>query len=185
VLALLRVPKAILGITTEVNRAAMEAAIASFYRGCIKPKLRFIDGVLTEKLARRYDENLLLYHEDPTPDDPESVALEVKTRATYGAITPNEIRAIYGDEPYENGGDDPVVPSTLTVMPLNTGQVPAWQQQRQAQAQTGSTNTGNTGTNTGAADELADALPDQPTVARSRLTTRGTHAEPSRNGHTR
>jgi hypothetical protein len=99
----------------------MDAASANFARWCIKPKLRFIDGMLTEKLARRYDESLILFHEDPTPDDPAGIALEVTTRAAAGAITPNEIRALYGDEPYEHGGDDPLVAPTLVPLPLNTG----------------------------------------------------------------
>lgn len=122
ILTLFRVSKAVVGITAEVNRASMEAAIASFYRSCIRPKLHFLDGVETEKVARRYDPTLILFHEDPTPDDPEELRARVETLSRCGMVTPNEGRAWFGLEPYEHGGDDPLVPPTLVPLPLNTGQ---------------------------------------------------------------
>lgn len=122
ILSLFRVPKAVLGITAEVNRASMEAASANFARWCIRPLMRLIDGVLTEKLARRFDADLVIYHEDPTPDDPKQLNEDLKTDAALGVRTPNEVRSLRGLEPYEHGGDDPLVPSSLRVLPLGTGE---------------------------------------------------------------
>lgn len=121
VLSLFRVPKAVLGITAEVNKASMEAASANFARWCVKPRLRLIDGILTEKLARRFDENLVVFHEDPTPDDPTQLNADLTLDLQYGVRTYNEVRAVRGLEPYPHGGDDPLVPTTLAVVPYGTG----------------------------------------------------------------
>lgn len=122
VLTLYRVSKVILGLTVETNRATMEAAIANFLRGCIRPRLRLIDGVLTEKLARRFDENLVVYHEDPTPDNPEHVLAKQELHLAVGVRTLNEVRAEEGMEPYEHGGDNPLIPGSLREVAYGTGQ---------------------------------------------------------------
>lgn len=123
VLALYRTSKAVLGITAEVNRASMEAAIAIWMRGCIKPRLRLIDGVLTEKLARRFDDDLVVYHDDPTPDDQEHVLAKQKLHLAVGVRTLNEVRAEEGLEPYEHGGDNPLIPGSLREVGYGTGEV--------------------------------------------------------------
>lgn len=123
VLALYRTSKAVLGVTAEVNRASMDAAIAFWMRGCIKPDLRLIDGVLTEKLARRFDEDLVAYHDDPTPDDPAHKLAKQKQDLATGVRTLNEVRAEDGLEPYEHGGDNPLMPSSVREVPYGTGEV--------------------------------------------------------------
>lgn len=121
VLALFRVSKVIVGITTEVNRATMEAAQAGFAQWTIKPELRLVDGVLTEKLATRFSDDLVIFHHDPTPDDRAQLNLDLDLDMRWGIRTPNEARGVRGLEPYEHGGDDPLLPTTLAVVPFGTG----------------------------------------------------------------
>lgn len=106
VLALHRVSKTIAGITEEVNRASMETAAANFARWTIRPKVRLIDGIATEKLAKRFDEALVIYHEDPAAPDPAAETERITKLVGAGIMTPNEARAELGMPPLPEGGDE-------------------------------------------------------------------------------
>lgn len=121
-LALHRVGKSIAGITEEVNRAGVTAARANFIYSTVRPLVMLIDGVITEKLANRFDERLLVYHDDKAPDDPQQKLQEWTAAADRGYCTPNEFRrAVLGLDGYEHGGDDPLVGADKMVLPLATG----------------------------------------------------------------
>jgi len=121
ILALFGVPAAVAGIQKDLTYGSVRASIASFMSLTINPKTRFLGQVLTEKLARLYDPSLRVWWDDATPDDPEIVEKRILTDAALGAITPSEVRALRGREPYPHGGDDPFIPNLGLILPWNTG----------------------------------------------------------------
>jgi phage portal protein BeeE len=120
-LATNRVGKAIVGITTEVNRASMDASIAQFIRGTIKPQLTLGGQVFTENLAKDFDRRAVIYWPDPTPVDAAQRNGDITVQIANGLMTPNEGRREFGREPYPNGGDDPLIPMGVTPVPWVTG----------------------------------------------------------------
>lgn len=118
-----RVSKSMAGIDDSMTYNSMVASKANFIISTIKPKLLLIDQVMTEHLAQPLDEDLVIYHDDPAPEEPDHKLAKWTTALDKGGCSPNEFRReILGVEPYAEGGDDPLVASTLGVMPLQTGQ---------------------------------------------------------------
>lgn len=122
VLAIHRVSKTVAGLSDDVNRASMAASLANFITGTCAPKYTLIGQVATEELAREFADDLVVYWPSEAPDDPEQVNADIQVDLAAGAITPNEIRTKRGREPYEFGGDDPVMPQTVSVVPWGTGE---------------------------------------------------------------
>jgi len=120
-----RVPQSIVGLVEQSTYANAEASRFNFFGSCIRPKLMFLGQVLTEKLANRWDENLVVYWPDPTPNDPEMRMKKYETMYRNQAVTPNEWREAEGMSPWEHGGDDPVG-SQMATQPLGwaTGEDP-------------------------------------------------------------
>lgn len=104
IMAIHRVGKSIAGITEEVNYASMVAATANFMTRTIRPKLSYIGQVATEKLARRFDEKLVIYWKDLAPDDPAQKTADLNADYNMNALTENEVRAARGRAP-RDGGD--------------------------------------------------------------------------------
>ena len=121
-LALFRVPKEIAGIQDAGSEIAMYGPMQQFCRFCISPIYQLIAENLTKDLCSQFGENIRCWWDDPTPDSPEQVNKDIVTDFQCGAITPNEVRSIRGREPYEHGGDDPLLPMGVGPMPLNTGE---------------------------------------------------------------
>ena len=103
ILAIFRVPKTVLGITEDVNRANAEASNYVFSLRTIKPKMqRFVD-TLNEFLLPLFDDPALYFTFDsPVPED------EVTKATVFAAginkwLTRNEIRGAEGLPPTENG----------------------------------------------------------------------------------
>lgn len=113
ILALLGVPKGVVGLEPGGDNISAYAPLRQFCRFTIAPILGRLGETLTERGARRYDRRLRLWYDDPTPDDPEQIRRDIDTRIKGSAISPNEIRALYGAEPWDPavfpGGDRPVV----------------------------------------------------------------------------
>jgi phage portal protein BeeE len=122
VLAMWGVPKTVAGITEAVNRATFVGSMAAFIYQTVNPRLRYLGDVLSEKLAACFGDDLRVWWPDMTPADPESDRADCDMLARNCAITPNELRARYGYEPWPNGGDDPIAPMGVAPMPLNTGE---------------------------------------------------------------
>jgi len=116
ILAGFRVPRTVLGITDDVNRANAEATNYVFALRTIKPKMQLIVSYLNEFLVPLYGENLFLDFEDPVPENTE---LKVKEMAaSVGVLSPNEQRERYfGYEPID-GADEPLAP--VTMQPIGT-----------------------------------------------------------------
>lgn len=122
VLALYGVPAVVAGITKEQTYGGNIAAHALFYTITVNPLFRLLGQTLTEKLARKFDEDMVVWWDDRTPNDPETVEKQISTDLTGMAVTPNEIRKLRGRTPYEHGGDDPVMPNVGLVTPWGSGE---------------------------------------------------------------
>jgi len=107
ILAIFRVPKAIMAITEDVNRANAEAGAVVFSENTIKPLLRAYVDVLNNFYLAKFPgtENLFFDFDDPTPDNRELVLKEDTELVKTGILTVNEVRATKGLEPIE-GGDE-------------------------------------------------------------------------------
>jgi len=105
ILAAFRVPKSVLGITEDVNRANAEATNYIFALRTIKPKMRLITTYINEFLVPRYGDNLHLDFEDPVPENRE---LRIQEMAVATGNQPvmsiNEAREEYfGLDPVDRG----------------------------------------------------------------------------------
>lgn len=110
ILAAYGVPKGVLGIepTADVSSYAPQR---QFCRFRINPELKYIGEVVTEKIIRPTPghEDGTFFFDDHVINDPEQQRADINMRWEKCAISPNQIRVLYGDEPWEFGGDDPVL----------------------------------------------------------------------------
>lgn len=102
ILAMFRVPKSVIGIVEDVNRANAEASNYIFALRTVDPLMKKIVSTLNEFLVSEFDSNLKLAYESPVPED------RVQELAEYTAgvdkwLTRNEIRAEEGLPPIEGG----------------------------------------------------------------------------------
>lgn len=105
ILSIFGVPKSILGITEDVNRATAETAEYTFAKRTVKPLLRMREDDLNAQFLPLYrDDRLLMEYDDPTPEDRAAVLAE-RVAGCNKWITVNEIREEDGREPVE-GGDE-------------------------------------------------------------------------------
>lgn len=107
ILAIFNVPKSVLGIVEDVNRANAEASIKLFREQVIKPKMTKFVNMLNEYFLPMFDERSELYFDfvDPAPEE-----LQLKLQTTERGLndkwmTVNEARDIHGYDPIE-GGDE-------------------------------------------------------------------------------
>ena len=98
ILSIFRVPKTIVAISDDVNRANAEAAQFSFARWTIQPKMRRIIEQLNEFFVPLFpnSENLFLDFKSPVPEDEEKQAKILEGGVKAGFITPNEAREARG-----------------------------------------------------------------------------------------
>jgi hypothetical protein len=108
-LAARRVSKIIAGIDEAGSYNNMITSTANFVMRTMRPKRMLIGEVLTQRLAKEFDERLCIFWPDTTPEDPAQVLAENIAKVACGAKTVNEWRQECGDEPYPHGGDDPMV----------------------------------------------------------------------------
>jgi len=116
ILAIFRVPRTVLGITEDVNRANAEASDFVFAKRTVKPKMQKLIEMLNEFLVPMFDEagNLFLTYEDPVPENTELKLQTAGDGITKGFLTINEARELLGYEAVE-GGDDVLAPATPNV----------------------------------------------------------------------
>lgn len=118
ILSAYKVPHVLAGDSTKMTYGSILAAQMGFCTFNLRPKFEYIGQVVTEKLARPYydyeDTSIKVWFEDRTPDDPTSRDNEIKTSLLCGAITPNEVRAMYGREPLPyDWANKPVMPVNM------------------------------------------------------------------------
>lgn len=128
ILAIFGVPKAVVGLVKDANRANMEASLMAFCENTINPMLMQLGQVLTQGLAREFDEKLVIQFEPCTIDDIEQVRKNVDTASKQGATTPNEVRdMLLGLPAFEDGGDTPFIAQNM--VPASHGNDPNGDQQ--------------------------------------------------------
>lgn len=115
ILGIFRVPRTVLGITDDVNRANAEATDYVFAKRTIKPKMERIIQQLNEFLLPKFKgtENMFYDFDNPVPEDNTARLENQKAGLQYGWLTINEARALDGYEPVE-GGDEVRVPLSNT-----------------------------------------------------------------------
>lgn len=116
VLATFKVPKSVIGIIEDVNRASAHTANNSFYRGAIRPRLRMFESQLNKMLLPKFSgtENMKIEFEDPVMEDKELNAKVDDIYLKNGVLTVDEVREKLGleeleqmQEPKEEPKEDP------------------------------------------------------------------------------
>jgi HK97 family phage portal protein len=104
ILALFRVPRTVIGITDDVNRANAEASDYVFAKRTVEPIMKKFVNVLNEYLLTEYDPsgNLKFRFETPVPED-RNLELQEYSLGINKWLTRNDIRREEGLIPAENG----------------------------------------------------------------------------------
>lgn len=108
VLAIFKVPKTVLGMTDDVNRANAEATTVAFMERVITPRMKKLIETLNEFMLPMYgDDSLFLDFTDPAPENVEMKLRYYDNALKNGWMTPNEVRAEENMEPIEGGDELP------------------------------------------------------------------------------
>ena len=102
ILSLFRVPKTVVGITDDVNRANAEASDYVFSKRTIKPLMTRFVTILNEYLLPEFGSDLYFEFEDPTPED-RMAELQEYSLGHNKWLTTNDIRREEGLTPSESG----------------------------------------------------------------------------------
>lgn len=125
VLAVFKVPKTVLGLTDDVNRANADSTTRAFMERVVTPRMRRLVDKLNEFYLPMFegeDNSLFFDFTDPSPEDVELKLKRYESGRKYNWLTPNEIRAEENLEPLP-GGDDLFATSQPTqLQPGNTGE---------------------------------------------------------------
>ena len=117
ILGIFRVPKVVVGLTEDVNRATAYVSDYVFARRVVRPEMRRIVNTLTSKLGREFgfDNNTYIWFKNPEPKDAKEDA-EIKNLqvAGKGWKTINEVRAEEGLSEIEGGDVLPAEYISLT-----------------------------------------------------------------------
>lgn len=111
-LAVYKVPKTVLGLTEDVNRANADATTMAFMERTITPRMRKLVDSLNEFFVPMFvgkDGSYFLDFVDPSPQDVNTQLKKYQSGRMYTWMTPNEIRAEENLEPLP-GGDDLFAP---------------------------------------------------------------------------
>lgn len=104
ILSIFRVPKSVIAITEEVNRANAETGTYAFSRWTIMPKMKRIIEQLNEFLVPQFGDNLYLDFDDPVPENIDQKILLYGGALAAGWMTINEVRSLES-LPGMDGGD--------------------------------------------------------------------------------
>jgi HK97 family phage portal protein len=119
ILGIFRVPRTVLGITDDVNRANAEATDYVFAKRVVKPRMAFIASRLTEFYLPLFDLSPLDWKfsfTDPVPQNTETdLAIKEASLAKLPWKTVNEIRETEGLDPIPDG-DTLYVPGTFKTL---------------------------------------------------------------------
>lgn len=112
ILALFRVPRTIVGITDDVNRANADASIYVFTLRTIKPLMQKFTDHLTEMLLPEYGDDLVMGFNSPVAEDRKESLDEYQAGINNGWLTINEVREREG-LPTVDGGDTLYLPLAM------------------------------------------------------------------------
>lgn len=123
ILAAYGVPKSILGIVEDVNRANAEASNYVFLKRTVEPRMRLLVTLLNSKLLPLYGENLYFDFTSPVPEDREAKVREVQAAmSNQPVMSLNEARDHFFGLPPVTGGDE--VMQDFNKVPLGEVQEP-------------------------------------------------------------
>lgn len=118
ILAIFRVPKSMLGITEDVNRANAEESRNTFLRDVITPKVTQFVNYLNEFYITQFDnDNLFFDFDNPVPKSDEMKLKRYENARKWGWMAPNEIREKENLEPVE-GGDEITTQANIPGLPV-------------------------------------------------------------------
>lgn len=113
ILMIYRVPKPIIAIQDDVNRAAAREARAVFLENNITHKMKRLVTFLNEFLLPRYgDDSLFFDYVNPVPNDDIAKLALYDNGLRHGWLTRNEVRELEDRDPVE-GGDKLMIPFSL------------------------------------------------------------------------
>ncbi len=101
ILGAYHVPRSILGITEDVNRANAEAAQYTFAMYCVHPELCELREALNKELCPMFGKDLYLDFENPVPEDVLLKTNRAKTLWEVGLVRRNEAREMVDLDPIE------------------------------------------------------------------------------------
>ena len=97
ILAIFRVPKIIVGIMEDVNRASAEAAMYAFMQWTILPKMRRIVDTLNEFYLPLFgDKTLRFEFANKAPEDRDQLVNFFNAGINNGYLSPNDVRRMLG-----------------------------------------------------------------------------------------
>lgn len=99
--------QSIVGLVEQTTFNNVWGARANFYSNTIRPACQLLGEIFTEKIARRFDERMVVYWPDTTPVDPDLRLRELDTMLKSNVLTVNEVCAILGYAP-KPWGDEPL-----------------------------------------------------------------------------
>lgn len=116
IMAVFRVPKTVLGISEDVNRANAEATDYVFAKRTIEPKLIRIEQQLNEFVLPRFknSDGLFFKFDSPVPEDEVSELAFIRSGLQDGWLTINEAREMEGYDSIGSDGDKIRVPFTTS-----------------------------------------------------------------------
>jgi len=104
ILTAFKVPKPLVAVVDDVNRANAETAMFIFLSETIKPEItRLIEKFNEEMVYPDFDDRLFLDFDDPTPENKEADRLEIEMKVKNKIMTINEARDHYNLPPIEGG----------------------------------------------------------------------------------
>ncbi len=95
----------VLGLTDADSYASFYAKLKQFHQNCLRPRAKDLADALTKHLARKYypRDRLCIEIDLPKIDDQDALQKIIKTASENNAIHVNEIRGMFGWEPWEDG----------------------------------------------------------------------------------
>lgn len=122
ILAIFRVPKSMLGLVEDVNRANGENSKSVFMSDVIVPEMRKFVSTLNEFLLPHFkDERLFLDFENPVPADDDKLLNKSTSAYNAGIMTLNEARELLNLDPVKDG--DTVKSDPITIGDVTTSQI--------------------------------------------------------------
>lgn len=118
ILAAVRTPKIVLGLTDGVNFATADQQLAVWNQASIAPRSTLVhDGINCQHLEVDYETGdrvarLESRSENPVSEDREQKRADLELQFSTSSITPNEIREEFGRDAIE-GADDLLAPASL------------------------------------------------------------------------
>lgn len=117
------IPKSVLGITEDVNRANAETAEYTYAKNVVRPRLRLLQEKLNNQYMKLFgEEDIELKFTDPVPENKEFIKSVIESQ-TDKSITKNEARQllnkIIGTQ-YKDLPDGNIIYQPINLQPMGT-----------------------------------------------------------------